>query len=59
LWIRVYDTIEELREALQEFARHYNENWLLARHVHQTPNQLRAAQLRVAKPNVGELPLAA
>ena len=59
LWVRVFDTIEELRQALQEFARHYNETWLLARHAYQTPAQVRAAQLRVAKPNVGELPLAA
>ena len=59
LWVRVFDTIEELRQALQEFARQYNETWLVARHAYQTPAQVRAAQLRVAKPNVGELPLAA
>jgi putative transposase len=59
LWVRTFDTIEDLREALQEFARCYNENWLLARHAYQTPNQVRAAQLRVAKPNLGALPLAA
>jgi hypothetical protein len=48
LWVRVFDTIEELRQALHEFARHYNENWLVARHGYQTPTQVRAAQLRVA-----------
>jgi transposase InsO family protein len=59
LWVRVFDTVEELRQALQEFAHHYNENWLVARHGYQTPTQVRAAQLRVANANVGELSLAA
>jgi hypothetical protein len=27
LWVRTFDTIEELRAALLEFARHYNETW--------------------------------
>ncbi len=58
-WARVFNTIEELRQALQEFAHHYNENWLVARHGCQTPTQARAAQLRVANANVGELSLAA
>ena len=30
LWARTFDTIEELRAALVEFARHYNETWLVA-----------------------------
>jgi len=59
LWVRVFDTVEELRQALREFAHHYNENWLVARHGYQTPTQVRAAQLRVANANVGELSLAA
>jgi len=59
LWVRVFDTVEELRQALQEFAHHYNENWLVARHNYQTPTQVRAAQLRVANANVGELSFAA
>jgi putative transposase len=32
LWVRTFDTIEELRAALLEFARHYNETWRVARH---------------------------
>jgi putative transposase len=59
LWVRTFHTIEELRLALIEFAARYNETWLVARHGYQTPAQVRAAQLRVAKPNLGELPLAA
>jgi putative transposase len=30
LWARTFDTIEELRAALVEFAKHYNETWLVA-----------------------------
>ena len=32
LWVRTFDTIEELRAALVEFAGRYNETWLVARH---------------------------
>ena len=32
LWVRTFNTIEELRAALIKFARHYNETWLVARH---------------------------
>jgi len=37
LWVHTYDTIEDLRRALVEFAHHYNESWLVARHGHRTP----------------------
>ena len=37
LWVRTFDTIEELRAALVEFARHYNETWLVAPHGYRTP----------------------
>src|SRR4029077_16761070 len=37
LWARTFDTIEELRAALVEFARHYNDTWLVARHGNRTP----------------------
>ena len=59
LWVHTFNTIEELRRALVEFARHYNETWLVARHGHRTPAQVRAEQLRVDRPTVAELPLAA
>jgi putative transposase len=38
LWVRTFDTIEELRAALIEFATHYNETWLVARHGYRTPS---------------------
>lgn len=59
LWVTTFPTIEELRTALIEFARRYNTTWLVARHGYSTPDQVRAAQLSIAKTNIGELPLAA
>jgi putative transposase len=40
LWVKTFDTIEELRAALVEFARHYNGTWLVARHGYRTPAQV-------------------
>ena len=37
LWVQRFETIEELRLALLEFADCYNTHWLLARHGHRTP----------------------
>lgn len=45
LWVRPFETIEELRQALIAFARWYNTNWLVARHGYRTPDQIRADQL--------------
>jgi putative transposase len=59
LWVRTFSTIEELRTALSEFARHYNRTWLVARHGYNTPDQVRAAQLSVARANIAELSWAA
>ena len=59
LWVRTFSTIEELRAALIEFARHYNGTWLVARHGYKTPDQVRAAQLSVATANIAELSWAA
>jgi len=58
LWVHTYDTIEDLRRVLVEFAHHYNETWLVARHGHRTPDQVRADQRRVDQTPVTELPLA-
>jgi putative transposase len=45
LWVRRFATIEELRLALLEFQRAYNQTWIVARHGYQTPAAFRAAQL--------------
>jgi putative transposase len=52
LWLRMFRTVEELRQALLEFKRTYNENWLIQRHGYKNPVQLRQQQSQV-------LPLAA
>ena len=53
LWVRTFDTIEELRAALVEFATRYNETWLVARHGYRTPAQVRvinAGLIRTQRP---------
>jgi hypothetical protein len=41
LWIRVFDAVAELIEALREFERTYHEQWLIERHEFRTPSQVR------------------
>ena len=41
---RVFATLRELREELDRFANLYNERWLVQKHGHKTPNQVRAEQ---------------
>ena len=41
LWIRAFATVAELSEALREFRRTYNERWLIGRHGHRTPSEVR------------------
>jgi len=45
LWVRRFATIDELRQALHEFKRTYNEQWIVERHSYRTPAQVRADQL--------------
>ena len=45
LWVRRFDTIEELRLALHAFRATYNQTWIVERHGYQTPAAVRAAQL--------------
>ena len=59
LWAHSFETVEELRRALQDFVAHYNATWLVARHGYRTPNQVRADQQRVDQSNTANLPLAA
>jgi transposase InsO family protein len=59
LWVRTFDTIEELRAALAEFARRYNETWLVARHGYRTAAQVRADQRRLDQNTTADLKLAA
>jgi len=45
LWVRTFRTVEELRHALIEFRRTYNESWLIERHRHRSPAQFRRDQM--------------
>jgi putative transposase len=50
LWVRHFETIEELRQALLAFREVYNTTWLIERHGFLTPDQFRHAQFQpVAK----------
>ena len=42
LWVRHSATVAELTEALREFRRRYNREWLIERHGFRTPSQARA-----------------
>jgi len=41
LWVRTFETVEDLRQALLEFKRLYNEHWILERLGYRTPGQAR------------------
>jgi len=41
LWIRWFDTVEDLRFALLEFRRTYNARWLIERHGFRSPAHVR------------------
>lgn len=38
LWLRQFETVEELRLALLEFKDQYNREWLIERHGHRSPS---------------------
>jgi putative transposase len=44
LWLKTFDTVEELRLALHAFQRQYNETWLIGRHGYKAPAQVRQEQ---------------
>ena len=48
LWVRSFDTVEELRAALLEFRETYNATWLIERHGFRPPNAVRRDQLPTA-----------
>lgn len=41
LWLHHFDTVDELNRALTKFTERYNEQWLIQRHGHRSPNQQR------------------
>src|SRR3712207_5499093 len=48
LWVRSFDTVEELRRALLEFRDTYNSAWLIERHGFRPPDVVRRDQLSTA-----------
>jgi putative transposase len=48
LWVRTFDTVEELRQALLEFRETYNATWLIERHGFRPPNSVRQDRLSTA-----------
>ena len=50
LWVRSFDTIEELRLALLEFKRTYNEQWMLEKYHYQSPAQVRRDFVGLKRP---------
>ena len=48
LWVRTFDTVEELRLALLEFRETYNSTWLIERHGFRPPSAVRQDQLSTA-----------
>jgi transposase InsO family protein len=48
LWVRTFDTVEELRQALLDFRETYNATWLIERHGFRPPNAVRQDQLSTA-----------
>jgi putative transposase len=45
LWAKLYEDVEELRAAVIEFTRRYNNEWLIERHGHMTPREAYAAAM--------------
>jgi putative transposase len=46
LWVRHFETIEPLRQALLVFRKTYNTTWLIERHGYLTPTEFRHKQLQ-------------
>src|SRR6202000_1290506 len=46
LWVRTFETIEELRQAVLAFRDTYNTSWLIERHGFITPEAFRQNQLQ-------------
>ena len=46
MWVRTFETIEELRQALLAFRETYNDTWLIERHGFLSPAEYRRRQLQ-------------
>jgi putative transposase len=50
LWIERFDTLDEFRMRIREFAEDFNEHWLLKRHGYRTPRQAAHAMRQATMP---------
>jgi putative transposase len=48
LWVRTFDTVEQLRQALLDFRETYNASWLIERHGFRPPGAVRQDRLSTA-----------
>ena len=48
LWVRTFDAVEALRQALLEFRKFYNATWFIERHGFRPPTAVRQDQLSTA-----------
>ena len=42
-WIEIFETVEDIRVAMQQWHKRYNAQWLVQRHGHRTAEQVRQA----------------
>ena len=42
LWVEVFDDVDHLNKALCRFRQQYNSGWLVQKHQHRTPDQIRS-----------------
>jgi transposase InsO family protein len=42
LWLRCFETIDEMREAVEQWVQNYNSYWMVAKHEYRTPADIRA-----------------
>lgn len=49
LWVRAFQTVEDLRRALHDWLRLYNEHWLVERHGFCSPAQVRRNLLAMSE----------
>ena len=52
LWVRSFETIEELRLALRAFKRTYNEQWMLEKYDYRSPARVRRDLRRAGRGRV-------
>jgi putative transposase len=48
LWVRLHDTLEELRQTVGDFVARYDSSWLIQHHGHRTPKGALPATIRPA-----------